>query len=167
MKAVALLLAVLIVSSSASSAPTPAPLRNGFGDFFVGIFLGFQPDPNQESLCVLELKSVVSDAGLLFTYVGEIFSNYVNVFRSLNQFAEFMDDFDESVKSCEFSRLVEQIEALRDFSGRSAVLARVAIKSNYLVQAWKTFYNSLMDGAGEAMGVAIGNILSVVLNFSI
>ena len=163
-----LLVALLLVLCAAKPvSPPPAKLQNSAGDFLVGIFKGFQVDPSFESYCVLELKNVVSNFSLLMHNIAEIFSNYVFIFQSLTQFAGFMDELDTSLKSCEFSRLIEQIEALREFSGRSAVLARIAIKSNFLIQAWKTFYYSLFQGAAEDMGIAVGNILSVVLNFNI
>jgi len=118
-------------------------------------------------MCVLELQGITENADNLIRYIVSILDNYVYIFQSLNEFADFMDSFDQAVKSCEFSRLFEQISALRNTGGQAAIAARVAIKSADVIDSWKTFYYGLVDGNYETGGMGLGQIISVVLNFNI
>ena len=168
MRAGTLLIALVLVGLCQGLETPPAPkLQSGFGNFLVGIFEGFQASTSHQSLCVMQLHELTSNMDDLFLYLMSIFSNYVYVFQSLNEFANFMDSFDQAVKSCEFSRLLEQITALKSTGGKAAIVARVAIKSQSVIDDWKTFYYNLVDGNYEGAGAGLGGILSVVLNFSI
>lgn len=163
-----LLIAVVLLGLCQGLAPPPAPkLESHFGTFLVGIFKGFQSNPNLESMCVLEMQGISENAGDLMRYILNIFNNYVYIFQSLNEFANFMDSFDQAVKSCEFSRLLEQVTDLRNNGGRAAIVARVAIKSSAVIDSWKTFYYGLTNSLYESAGMGMGQILSIILNFNI
>lgn len=163
-----LLIALVLLGLGQGQTPPPAPEpSNHVGRFFVGIFKGFQANPNLESMCILELQGIVDNADNMIHYILSIIDNYVYIFQSLNEFADFMDSFDQAVKSCEFSRLFEQIAALRNTGGKAAIGARVAIKSKDVIADWKTFYYGLVNGNYETAGMGLGQILSIVFNFNI